>query len=344
MEQKYINGKITLNRACNLRCSWCYAKETQYRNEEFMSLHTVYDVIDIFSNLGLRRVSLIGGEPTLYPYLFEVIERIKQKNMRFGFISNGIAYKNIDFVKKLKCLGMDNFSISLKGTSRKVFLDTTEKDCFYDVISGIENCLSVGATVVVFLVITHSNIDEIIGFVSNMRALGVQKFHFSFLYNYDNTYGYKGYLEKNIPNTLVSRFEKIYPTLDKITNGKIKLFPTFPLCFFNADIVNELINKKQLSMNCQIKDRNTLIFDEDGKVIPCSAMFDVSLGKLYYDFTSADELINYMQHSKPQKLYDRYNIFLTEKCAECEYNKHCTPCACQWTNYSFKQLIATKSR
>ncbi|MBU1557822.1 hypothetical protein KKC45_02575, partial [Patescibacteria group bacterium] len=27
------NGWITVNRTCNMRCKWCYAKETEYRGE-----------------------------------------------------------------------------------------------------------------------------------------------------------------------------------------------------------------------------------------------------------------------------------------------------------------------
>ena len=39
-DHKYRVGWLTLNRVCNLRCPWCYAKDTQYNLQNNMDFET----------------------------------------------------------------------------------------------------------------------------------------------------------------------------------------------------------------------------------------------------------------------------------------------------------------
>ena len=70
----YKNCWLTLNHACNLNCKWCYAKDTGYLKSDDMSLDMAYDIIDICHDLSINHITLIGGEPTIYPHLFDVID------------------------------------------------------------------------------------------------------------------------------------------------------------------------------------------------------------------------------------------------------------------------------
>lgn len=336
---KYKKGWITLNRACNLRCQWCYAKGTGYRQSDSMSLKMAFDIIDMYAKLQLRHITLIGGEPTIYPFLFDVISYANKKGLRSGFLSNGIAYENMSFVQKLYDLGINNFSISLKGNNKASFASTTGFDAYDKVLTGIKNCLSLGASVVVFMVLSEDNIDGFLDCVKELLSIGVKKFHFSFVYNFDNTPGYKGYLEKHNPFIIINKFKAVYNTLDTITNHKSKVFPTFPLCAWGEEFIKTLEEKHQRTGGCQLRDRDDLIFDCNGNIIPCNAMYEIKMGKLYQDFSTTKELLDYCKNSNMTSIYDRYGKLPSDKCKECKDIKLCDCCACQWTNYSYSQLM-----
>jgi len=53
-------GWLTVNRFCNFRCSWCYAKETQFRPEDDMSFDLACELVNLMTSLGVRNTILIG--------------------------------------------------------------------------------------------------------------------------------------------------------------------------------------------------------------------------------------------------------------------------------------------
>ena len=84
-----------------------------------MELKTAFEIIDICSDLNIRHITLIGGEPTLYPYLFDVIRYSSDKNIKCGFVSNGLKYSDNSFLQKLISHGIKNFSISFREDDTK---------------------------------------------------------------------------------------------------------------------------------------------------------------------------------------------------------------------------------
>lgn len=47
---------LTVNRACNLRCKWCYAQETGLKKENDMPLKMAKDLVDICSDIGIKHI------------------------------------------------------------------------------------------------------------------------------------------------------------------------------------------------------------------------------------------------------------------------------------------------
>ena len=92
---------LTLNRNCNFRCPWCYANGTKYSKDDVMDLDKLKDIIDLLGELKIKKVTLIGGEPTLYKDIFEVIKLFSDKGISFGLITNGCMLNSKSYVKKL---------------------------------------------------------------------------------------------------------------------------------------------------------------------------------------------------------------------------------------------------
>ena len=89
MKPHVINFHIT--DICNYNCKYCFAK---YHLKD-LPLEDAKRVIDeaksYFDQNGILngRINIAGGEPTLYPYIEEIIRYIKERGMSVSIITNG---------------------------------------------------------------------------------------------------------------------------------------------------------------------------------------------------------------------------------------------------------------
>ena len=76
MDKVKINQcTITLTRKCNLRCNFCYAKKTEYIENDIIDYDDLKKVIDFCDEARVKYIVFTGGEPTLYR---SVIDRLKE--------------------------------------------------------------------------------------------------------------------------------------------------------------------------------------------------------------------------------------------------------------------------
>ena len=79
--------------ACNLTCPICYAGSGQHRTE-FRSLEQIEAMLDcvVRNEKEPDVVQISGGEPTLHPDFFRVLEMCKERPIRHLMVNtNGIA-------------------------------------------------------------------------------------------------------------------------------------------------------------------------------------------------------------------------------------------------------------
>ena len=336
----YKNCWLTLNHACNLNCKWCYAKDTGYLKSDDMSLDMAYDIIDICHDLSINHITLIGGEPTIYPHLFDVIDYAQKWNIRCGIVSNGIRYADERFVKKLVGRGIKSVSISLKGENETSFYSTTGVNAFGVICNAVKVLRKCGMRVSVSMVLSEENIETFLEGIKTMKELGVDRFHLSFCYEFD-------IFQKNAislnPYKVINLFVKNYSKLDAITGGEFELFQPFPLCIWDPNFINMMAKKRQISTVCQLLQRSGLIFDPNGTLIPCNSMYSVKLGKLYKDFCSSEDLIRYVNQDSIKQIYDQLCSVPDDVCLSCDKYENCGGgCVCQWTKYSFQELMNMK--
>lgn len=118
-EAKKNNGllslELELSRHCNLHCIYCYASSGQALEDE-LSLEEIYDVIDQAVALGTKKIIVIGGgEPLIYPHIFEVLEYIRGKKLSTDVFTNGQSLDD-SMARRLYRLGV---GVVLKMNSRK---------------------------------------------------------------------------------------------------------------------------------------------------------------------------------------------------------------------------------
>ena len=86
-----LSIELELSRACNLRCLYCYAASGEPIENE-LSIDEIRDAIDQACGLGIKKVVVLGGgEPLLYPQIFEVLDYLKEKDLVIDLFTNGLC-------------------------------------------------------------------------------------------------------------------------------------------------------------------------------------------------------------------------------------------------------------
>ena len=333
---------ITLNRVCNLRCFFCYAKNTEYASSSTMTFENVKAVIDFCKEGNIGHIILIGGEPTVYRELFDVIKYAAENGITSSLVTNGVMLSNIEYCKKLLENGVTNIDISVKGNNIQDFIRVTEFDKFDLVMSAIENLSKLNAEFSCSMVITQENVKTFCEGVENAFKHGAKFVGLSFAYDFCmEEEKDKGYLLKNNPYQLISDFVSQIETLEKITNGNWSLECGFPLCLYTEEQLNKL--SPHLVTSCQLLENGGIIFDGELNIIPCNTMFPIKLGRLGKDFHSFAEFLEYSKTGIYRESIDYLRSVPSEKCLECEKLEYCGGgCVNFWTHCSFDELEVRK--
>jgi radical SAM protein with 4Fe4S-binding SPASM domain len=106
-----------LTLACNMRCKHCGSFAGKRRAEE-LSVDECRRVAGELVELGCQRITLIGGEPTLYPGWHEVGRRLVELGAQVNMISNGLTWSR-KHLELAKAAGFCAVSFSLDGFEKE---------------------------------------------------------------------------------------------------------------------------------------------------------------------------------------------------------------------------------
>lgn len=111
---RLLSMEMEFSRVCNFRCSYCYVDEKiECRNE--LSRQEIKDVILQAKAMGARKIIILGGEPSIYPHLVEMIRFIGKEGLKIEMFTNGSGIdKDLAAV-----LAEEKVRIALKLNSRK---------------------------------------------------------------------------------------------------------------------------------------------------------------------------------------------------------------------------------
>lgn len=88
-KRQLLSLEIEFTSRCNLKCSYCYAEKTLFRDDE-LDLEEMYDVISQAKALGARKIIYLGaGEPFLDKKLEPVIHYVHKLGLEHIVFTNG---------------------------------------------------------------------------------------------------------------------------------------------------------------------------------------------------------------------------------------------------------------
>jgi len=227
--------------SCNLDCDFCYAAGFQTNYQVPMSLSLFMDVFNYYKLHGLKSISFLGGEPTIWPYLDHAVNYARGNGMETIIFSNG------SYVSAIPHLAVLNITRFLS----RPFYQTVLKNIKWYRDNGVQLNFRINLT----RTLTDKYLDYVL---ETARSVGAD-LQFAAI----NCTPY--YMEFG---------EKIYKWLHHFASLSFRVRISRPLlkCVFTAD------QYKFISENCSLYPKcdftNTVpVINPDGKTVyPCNSL------------------------------------------------------------------------
>ena len=142
--------RISVTDKCNFRCPYCMPKEIFGANYEYLSKQstlTSNEVIrsaTIFRSLGINKVRITGGEPTLRTDLLEIIQGINSiDGIDIAMTTNGSLLGSL--AQDLRRVGLGRLTVSLDAVDDNTFSKMSDVSIPLDrVLDGLESARQAG--------------------------------------------------------------------------------------------------------------------------------------------------------------------------------------------------------
>ena len=134
----YIRMSIT--DVCNFKCGYCLPNGYQVDksdNRKFLHLDEIKRLAMVFSKLGVSKIRITGGEPTVRKDFFEIIKILKE----VGIKKVSITTNGYHLDKKAKMLvdsSLNGINISIDSLDRNIFKSITGHDRLPEILKGIQ--------------------------------------------------------------------------------------------------------------------------------------------------------------------------------------------------------------
>lgn len=149
--------EITL--ACCFSCKYCGSKGGKARENE-LSTAECLDVADQLSELGCRRVSLIGGEVFMRKDWKQIVSRLTGHGIKVNIITNGFIFRD-DLISDLREANVESVSVSIDGP-QAVHDKYRQEGSYERAIKAIETLCGAQIPVSVISTLNHEN-SELLG-------------------------------------------------------------------------------------------------------------------------------------------------------------------------------------
>lgn len=176
---RLLSMEIEFSRICNFRCSYCYVPEKVNCKGE-LSKDEIKDVILQAKALGAGKIIILGGEPTIYPHLQEMLLFLDEHGFEIEMFTNGtgVTAELAALLARLKV------RVVLKLNSRKEEVQDLlagKKGAYAIIQKAFSNLKNAGYPaddkfLALSTIICHSNFDELPGLWQWVRDQNIEPY------------------------------------------------------------------------------------------------------------------------------------------------------------------------
>ncbi len=172
------NLRLSVTDRCNLRCQYCMPEEEYVwlPREDLLSFEEISELVAVFTELGVDKVRLTGGEPLLRRDLPALVRMLAQ-NPRIkdlAMTTNGVLLA--DQARALYDAGLHRVTISLDTLRPERFQALTRRDAHKKVLEGIEAARQVGFKGLKLdsVIMRGTNEDELLDLLAFSKRVGAE--------------------------------------------------------------------------------------------------------------------------------------------------------------------------
>lgn len=141
--------RLSVTDRCNLACAYCVNSERQrfIPHENILRYEEMYRLAAIFSDLGVKKTRITGGEPLARRGIVDFLAGFRRQfpDMRLCMTTNALLLP--DCLDELARLGLYSFNISLDSFNARTYEQITGKNALGIVTKAIEDLLARGQRV-----------------------------------------------------------------------------------------------------------------------------------------------------------------------------------------------------
>ncbi|HKO35720.1 MAG TPA: radical SAM protein [Pyrinomonadaceae bacterium] len=274
-----LNVYFDFTSVCNLACTMCYdePKRAAIKRAHELTVAEIDGIFDQLREMGVFRVDLAGGEPTLFPeVLVEYLASARRRDISVSITTNasrlpmGLARRILEFELKTITVSIDGPDAATNDRVRGL-------GSFAKALEGVGNLLAakreLGSKTVIAIKNTFRPTitpDEIHGFVELGQRVGVDKVKF-------NAMRPSG--EAVSDNDLIMNVPAYYAALREmkrladLSDGVEISGPTNPATCFGGRVPH------LTDWGC-VAGKELMTIDSIGNVRPCSMMNDFVVGNV----------------------------------------------------------------
>ena len=166
--------RISLIERCNLRCTYCMPEEgvALSPKSHLMTYEEIYKIAKTFSDHGVIKIRLTGGEPLIRKDIPVILEKLATLPVELSITSNAVIIDK--FIDVLKANGVNKINVSLDSLDEGKFKHITRRNEFKKVYNNILLLVEEGFKVKVNAVLMKGfNDNEIIDFINFTKDLPI---------------------------------------------------------------------------------------------------------------------------------------------------------------------------
>lgn len=165
--------RLSLTEACNYRCSYCLPNGYQADGRpSFLTLEEVQRLVRGFAAVGMRKIRLTGGEPSLRKDLPSIIAAVSATPgvQKIALTTNGCLLPR--HVRLWREAGLTALNVSLDSLQSGRFAAITGHDRFDEVMEGVEIAQGLGFDAVKLnaVLLRGLNDDELPAWMAFLRS------------------------------------------------------------------------------------------------------------------------------------------------------------------------------
>jgi GTP 3',8-cyclase len=165
--------RISVTDRCNFRCIYCMPKEglPWLPRDEILRYEEIAEVVRQMVPLGLRKVRITGGEPTIRPEVTTLVRLLRgiTELEDIALSTNGVRLRALGTL--LRDAGLDRVNVSVDSLRRERIAGLARRDLGFEPISALEAAERAGLSPIKLnmVVMRGINDDEIPAFAELTR-------------------------------------------------------------------------------------------------------------------------------------------------------------------------------